>query len=308
VRGSRVEVACAIDGGYLPHCAAMLHSLIAHTPSPLSVHVLVPPGFSHEARRTLTSWLEDEGASSTIQEVEDQRLSGVQEHFSPVIWYRTLLPELLPGIDRVIHLDCDVLITDTLEPLWQVDLQGNSVAAVTNPPLTLEWMERHCRALGIPSVEDYFNAGVMVLDLEELRARNMSDRILDYGRTNIDEARAQAVDENSSREVFVYTMEHPERLLFPDQDSMNALLWDSRLKLHPRWNHQRLFARSKVRTDGLSEDVIAEAREHPAIEHFEGPGHSKPWHEDADPEMRGLYERHLRQTPWAHASPPAASA
>jgi lipopolysaccharide biosynthesis glycosyltransferase len=302
-----VEVACATDGAYLPHCAAMLHSLLAHTNPPPQVHILVPPDLSPGSRAALTSWLDDQGASSAIHEVRDERLRAVQAQFSLVTWYRTLLPELLPDVNRVIHLDCDMVITDTLLPLWRLDLAGNAVAAVTNPALTLDWMERHCGALGLPSPDDYFNAGVMVLDLNELRAGNVPDRILEYGIANFDHERAGAVDENSSRDVFIYTMEHPERSLFADQDAMNALLWDRRLKLHPRWNYQRLFSRSRVRTHELTEDLVSEARTRPAIQHFEGPGHSKPWHEDADPEMSSLYQRHLRQTPWAQASPPATS-
>jgi hypothetical protein len=45
-------------------------------------------------------------------------------------------------------------------------------------------------------------------------------------------------------------------------------------------------------------DAVAEARENPAIRHFEGPSVNKPWHVLCDRSMRDLYLEHRRGTPW----------
>jgi lipopolysaccharide biosynthesis glycosyltransferase len=99
-------------------------------------------------RDRLTSWVEALGAQITTHRVDEERLAGVPHSFSLVTWYRVLLPELLPVLDRVLYLDCDLIVTDSLDPLLDVDISGHLVAAVTNPPFTPEWSSRHSAALG----------------------------------------------------------------------------------------------------------------------------------------------------------------
>jgi lipopolysaccharide biosynthesis glycosyltransferase len=300
-RRQPLRVACASGEGYLPHCATMLHSLIVTQPRPVQVHLLAPAELTPESEERLSSWVESLGAGIDVHRIDerDPQLRGVPRHFSISSWYRLLLPRLLPNHDRILYLDSDIIVMDSLDPLLHIDLSGKCLAAVTNPPITVEWMAKHSAALGLPEPDDYFNAGVMLMNLEGLRAGGWADRVIDFALVNTDPLRASEVDENSPRDVFVYTMKHPERLLFPDQDALNAVLHEHRLKLHPRWNVQTLFWRSEVRTADLTEQRVAEARTDPAIRHFEGPGHSKPWHPDAEPEDSARYWLHRDQTPWA---------
>jgi lipopolysaccharide biosynthesis glycosyltransferase len=298
-RPETLHIACASGEKYLPHCATMLHSLIQHQHSPPHVHYLAPTDLPPVMEERLCRWVEGLGAGISVHRIDEERLTGLNPKFSINSWFRVLLPELLPGVDRVLYLDSDLIVTDSLDPLVQLDMSGNLVAAVTNLPLNMDWMTRRCAALGIRGVDDYFNSGVQVMNLDKLRRGDWMERILDYGRTHADLHRAVEVDEDSPRSVFIYTVNHPERLLFPDQDAINAVLYEHRLKLHPRWNYQLIFDRFEARTDELTDEVLAEARENPAIRHFEGPGPSKPWHPDADPQNQALYWAHRSQTPWA---------
>jgi lipopolysaccharide biosynthesis glycosyltransferase len=298
-RGRRrnLHVVCASDAEYLPHCATMLHSLIATQRGPVQVHLLSSAEMTRELGR-LSAWVEELGAAIAIHGVDEDRLVGVHHPFSLTSWYRVLIPELLTGLDRALYLDCDLIVTDSLEPLQRPDLSGHLLAAVTNPPFTPEWARRHTAALGMTGTDDYFNCGVLLMNLDGLRAGNWTRRIIEYGMEHVDHARSQEVDESSTEQAFNYGLNHPERLLFPDQDAMNAVLWKHRLKLHPRWNYQLLFKRVGFRTEELTDEVVTEARAKPAIRHFEGPGHSKPWHSEADPADADVYWAHRNQTPW----------
>jgi lipopolysaccharide biosynthesis glycosyltransferase len=298
------HVACACGPNYLPHCATMLHSLIDHQRSPVHVHLLASGDLAPAMEERLSRWVQGLGAGITVHRIDEKRLRGLSPAFSITTWYRILLPELLPELDRVLYLDSDLIVTDSLDPLLHLDLSGNLVGAVTNLPITMEWMTRRCAALGLPGVDDYFNAGVLVMNLGQLRSGDWTDRVIGYALAHADHRRAAEVDESSPREVFVYTVNHPERLLFSDQDAINAVLYERRLKLHPRWNFQLIFDRFEARTEELTDEVIAEARNNPAIRHFEGPGHSKPWHPDAEPGDRELYWAHRRATPWATRDAP----
>jgi lipopolysaccharide biosynthesis glycosyltransferase len=301
-RGSAasLHVACASSQEYLPHCAAMLESLVSEQERPVHVHLLAAENLGDRDADRLSEWLVGLGAALEIHRIDETSLRGVPHTFSSGIWYRVLLPELLPDLDRVIYLDSDLIVCDRLDPLWELDLNGHCLAAVTNLAVWREWMERRCAALGIPGVDDYFGAGVLVLNLDRLREGDWMSRVLEYGLEHGDRERAATVDESSPLSVYEYTVGHPERLLFPDQDALNAVLWQQRLKLHPRWHCQLLFKRYEARTEELTEERVAEALRDPAIRHFEGPGHSKPWHPEAEfPEDRELYWKHRRRTPWA---------
>jgi lipopolysaccharide biosynthesis glycosyltransferase len=300
-RREPLRVACTSDEGYLPHCAATLHSVIVSQPGPVEAHLLAGPDLTLESEQRLSDWVESLGAGLTVHRIDDpeERFRGIAPNLSLNSWFRVLLPELLPDSDKVLYLDSDVIVVDSLEPLLRLDLSGKCIAAVTNPPITLEWMQAHSAALGLPATDDYFNAGVMLMNLAELRAGNWMDRVIEYGVAHADRHRDTEIQEDSPREVFIYTMKYPERLLFTDQDALNAVLHEVRLKLHPRWNVQTLFRRSAVRTEELTERRVAEALSDLAIRHFEGPGHSKPWHRAAEfPDDVELYTAHRRETPW----------
>jgi lipopolysaccharide biosynthesis glycosyltransferase len=300
-RREPLRIACASDEGYLPHCAAMLHSAITSQRRPVEIHLLAAPNLTPTSEERLVRWVDSLGAVLVVHRIDDpeERFRGLVPNLSLTNWFRILIPELLPDCDTILYLDSDMIVVDFLDPLFRLDLSGKCIAAVTNPPITLEWMQKHSAAHGLPATDLYFNAGVMVMNLKELRAGNWMERVLSYGVEHADHHRQAEVDDGSPRDVYVYTMTHPGRLLFTDQDALNAVLYEHRVKLHPRWNVQNLFRRSDVRTEELTESLVAEAMSDPAIRHFEGPGHSKPWHPEAEfPDDVELYTAHRRETPW----------
>jgi len=187
-------------------------------------------------------------------------------------WYRIFLPQLLPDIPRVLYLDADVLVLESVAPLWQVDMTSKLVAAVTNV-LKPQSVDRP-RALELPESQDYFNAGVMVLNLDLMRREDSSRALLEYGTAHADE------------------------IPWRDQDALNVILGSSRVALHPRWNLMNGILIFPWSEDLLGPDAVAEARGSPAIRHFEGPGPYKPWHYLCEREWRELYRHHRQETPW----------
>jgi lipopolysaccharide biosynthesis glycosyltransferase len=292
-------VAAVADSAYLPHFATLARSLLDRQRTSVRIHLLAESDVDPAAIERLSGWVDDLGGGIDVHHVSPSDLPDVPVNFSQTPWYRWLLPDLLADLDRVLYLDCDTLVTDSVDWLWRLDLRGHCLAAVTNLPMTVDWMERRCAALGLPSVDDYFNAGVLLMNLRELRAGDWVAQLVNYALEHADPLRAREVDETSPQQVFAYVMKHPERLLFIDQDAANAVLWRRRLKLHPRWNYQLLFRRFDVRTAELTDEVVAEAARRPAIWHFEGPGQSKPWHAQPEfPEDAELYRRYRAGTPW----------
>jgi lipopolysaccharide biosynthesis glycosyltransferase len=268
------DVACAADEAYAPHAAAMLHSLIAaNPPGAVRAHFLHPPGFPARAANELGAMVRGLGAAISVYEIREELSHGLPSmgRISEVMWYRLALPELLPGIERVLYLDCDVLVLGSLAPLWRLDLGGCAIGAVTNvfPPNLLH----RPGDLGLGPA-DYFNSGVLLMDLDRWRTEDWAARVL---------ARARS---------------EPRRMVFPDQDALNLELHRSRLPLHPRWNCQNSILFFRTGEQLLGAVPTAEARAHPAILHFEGPDWAKPWHYLSRHPSRDMYFDYRAHTPW----------
>ena len=269
-----LEVACAAERRYAPHSAAMLHSVLEHSPLPVRIHYLHGPSFPAGSARRLEWMVRRRGGAIEFVEVGDDQVAGlpVDPLFTSVMWYRILLPELVPDLGRVLYLDVDTVAADDLGPLWATDLGGAYLGAVTNVFFKPEHAGRVAR-LGL-APERYFNSGVLLMDLGRLRADGCTARLLEEVR-------------GGGRE-----------LEWPDQDALNLVLGSRRADLHPRWNCMNSVMRFPWAEDVFGPKLTAEARARPGIRHFEGPEVEKPWHLMCERAGRELYFRHRRRTPW----------
>jgi lipopolysaccharide biosynthesis glycosyltransferase len=270
-----LHVACAAEGdGYLAHTATMLQSLLAnHRDVPVHVHFMPAPGVSRGRQSRLVEMVSGEGAEISVLRVPDERLAGLptKGFTRKATWYRIFLPELRPELDRILYLDSDLLVLDSVVELFDSELLGNRVAAVTN---VFQPNHLHRPAeLGLAHPHDYFNAGVLLMDLERMRQGDCTSALISYGRRNAG------------------------RIDWRDQDVLNVVLGSRRLPLHPRWNVMNSFRWAHA-GDVFGRAHLDEACRDPAIRHFEGPDDNKPWHYMCEREMRELYAEYRRRTPW----------
>jgi lipopolysaccharide biosynthesis glycosyltransferase len=269
-----LHVACAADAAYIPYCATTLRGVLRQNRG-VVVHLLYGSADSSDELARLADMVQSLNGELRVHAVIDSRIQDLPtlSHISGVTWYRILLPDLI-SVDRAIYLDCDTFVTADLMPLWELDLRGQYVAAVDSvpDPGATRWRQE----LGIPDSMQYFNAGVLVLNLGAMRADRVSDRLIKFARAHSDNAR------------------------LTDQDTLNAVLAQRRLRLHPRWNCQSalFFAPRERSLEVFSTQEINEAKADPAILHFEGPADCKPWHFLSSHPWASRYREELALTPW----------
>jgi lipopolysaccharide biosynthesis glycosyltransferase len=268
-----INIVCALDRGYLRHCAAMLHSLAEANQGEefnvFVVHDTLEPDEKASFVRYTSSFIK---AISLLQ-ADSSCLYGfpVSGHGSLAAYFRLLLPSLLPaGLKRFLFIDSDAIVVASVRPLWETSLHGYSLAAVREHQLSCQ---DHGYVFG-----EYFNSGMMLVDLDRWRQIDM----LEQGR-----AFAQA---------------NPHRLRHWDQDVLNHLFAGQWLSMSERWNAcPHLFGLNPyydMSREKLSPEQM-EAIDHPAIVHFAGPGPVKPWHFRCEHPWRDTYRRHIADTPWA---------
>jgi lipopolysaccharide biosynthesis glycosyltransferase len=271
---ARLHVACAVEGDeYLAHTATMLHSVLARNQdATMHVHLLHGPDITERQEEQLAEMVVRHGGEISYLRVADDEVAGLptKGFTGKATWYRIFLPGLLPEVDRLVYLDSDVLVLESLVPLARTDLRGNLVGAVTNV-YRHDHLDR-LAALGLDP-DRYFNAGVLLMDLDAMRRSGTTDALLSYGRQN-----SSAIE-------------------WRDQDTLNVVLANRRLALHPRWNVMNSFGWPHA-AELFGAEAVREARRHPAIRHFEGPEDNKPWHFMCEREGRHRYGEHRRRTPW----------
>lgn len=164
-------------------------------------------------------------------------------------YYRLALTNILPSnIEKIIYLDCDIIVRGSLIPLWNWELQGYAIAAASEPP---EMVADRLVRLNIPQKYGYFNAGVLVVNLEYWRSHNSIQLFSDYIHN------------------------HRESILYHDQDVLNAVFYDKRILIPIKYNLQGCYLFKQLNLEKYYiEEEIAEARANPVIVHFSG---GKPW-------------------------------
>ena len=271
---STVHVVVSCDANYVRHLAVLLLSLAEHhPPEALQVHFLAPPGLDEAAR--LTAALGVHAACFTCHVVDAGRVAALKTYDDNTVaaYHRLLMAECLPAeLDRVIYLDCDMIVRSSLMDLWNMDLDGHVVAAAADPA----W--RRWEVLGLPVGAPYFNSGLMVVDLARWRA------------------------ERVGAECLAFAAEHPGRLSYADQCALNWVLQGRWMRLDPVWNLQSYYLCRTVEGELAYFDPVPAIAGRACVVHFNSP--SRPWlYMDRHP-FKAEYERYARQTPWRDTRPP----
>ena len=104
----------------------------------------------------------EELCADRIAEIRKYLSKGADnKRFTIGMFYRLFIPFVLPPeVEKTIYLDGDIIVTMDINEFWQVELGDKPLGVVTCPPIALK---------GIVKEEDYFNSGVLLMNLKTLR-------------------------------------------------------------------------------------------------------------------------------------------
>ncbi|MGG5319011.1 glycosyltransferase family 8 protein [Enterococcus sp. AZ072] len=249
-----IPVVTASDENYAPYLSVMLGSLLDHISKEVSLNIyVIDDEISAASKEKLKETVQNKSDKATIQylTVDGQVYEDflVSDHITTTAYYRISLPKILKKYNykKVLYIDADTLILDDVAELYRQNLKQKTIGAVIDPGQT-KALER----LGIDSKDYYFNSGVMVIDIERWNNRQITEKTIDFLRN------------------------HGDRIIYHDQDALNAVLYEDWAPLHPKWNMQSslIFNRHPA-PNPLYRILYKEGNETPAIVHFTG--HDKPW-------------------------------
>lgn len=242
-----VRIASAVNESYILPLAVMVESIRQNLSTAARVELyLIHGGIEQSSIQAISSLVE----TRAILLAEEQLAAAPRDpRFPSEAAIPLLLAEVMPAsIDRVLFLDADTLVLGDLAELWETLLDGHVVGAVADAAVPLCSDMRGVKGwqrMGIPHNAPYFNCGVLLIDIQRWRAREVTKRARQYL-----ECTAGRVD-------------------FLHQEALNAVLWDDWQALDGRWNLLGSHAGRPFDTSGT------EAWRNPGIVHFAG--RVKPW-------------------------------
>ncbi|MWV42730.1 hypothetical protein GRF59_03735 [Paenibacillus sp. HJL G12] len=170
-----IELALAFndkDGSYAEHAAVVLTTAFRNTSSPINVHILHDETLTEENKNRLAQLAAVFNHTINFYPVAlpaemAVALTGVAsiDKWTSGSMYRLLLPALIPS-NKVIYLDCDILVNMDLTELWETELNGCYLAAIHDQGVM--GVADIVRMHGL-NPDTYFNSGVIVFELNNIR-------------------------------------------------------------------------------------------------------------------------------------------
>jgi len=262
-----VEIVTACDQTFLPGLNALLNSVARHEPS-RTVHLLdcgITDRDSAELSRRFPNL-----RILTVDPPTALPAPGVGSHAT---YARLFIGDLFRNHKRMLYLDADVVVTSSLQALDRLKLEPSHIVAACLEPYTpmfcSEMGVADFEALGFHGNEPYFNAGVLLVDIDR------------WNRAGV------------KQEAISYLKRDDLRFALFDQEALNVGLAGHWHRLDPEWNVSRYWLREARRID--RPDILRDAR----IVHFLS--REKPWSspDAVHPWLRAHYQEYAGASPLA---------
>lgn len=264
MNGEKMNILVTLDRNYIPYLNVMLFSLLESNPGEkFAVYLLHSSLTEADVERTRAILGED--GELILVNAEEIRLEGAPttSRYPKEIYYRIFAAKYLPRtLDRILYLDPDLVVNGAIRPLYGLELEDYYFAAASHTGAFL----RKVNELRLDMDEEglYINSGVMLMNLEKLRA------------------------EQDLEEVFRFIEKRKNFLMLPDQDIISSLYGSKIYALDTyRYNMtERLYQLHAPFEHDLNLQWVAE---NAVIIHY--CGRNKPWKDNYMGQLDVFYRR-----------------
>ena len=299
-------VVLAADDNFAMPLAATVRSALDNLAPGRKLRIYILDGRIEAAtkERLVQSWPDGRYHVEWLQ-VDESALAGlpISGHVNLVSYYRILIPRLLPvDVRRVIYLDADLLVCTDLSRLWDHDLAGQMCLAAQDcaaPYLDSSQVLANYQLCGphlgsaqpVPNFGElklkpdaaYFNAGVLLIDLDAWRNADVS------------------------RQSLACLEQHRQHVLWWDQYALNVVLAGHWGQLDARWNQgTHVFIYPTWEQSPFDRQTFDQLRNDPYIVHFTT--RYKPWRPMCRHPFRKQFFEYVDRTAWAGWRPPRINA
>ena len=184
-----IPIFFSTDNNYVPFLDVAIRSLIENASKNYKYHIVVLNTGLDEEKTSKIKELEDDNftidfadISYAVKDIEYKLPN--EQHFGLATWYRLFIQSLFPQYDKILYIDCDLVVEGDISELYNTDLEDNYVAGVVehwilhSPVFSYYTRE----AVGIES-KYYINAGVALMDLNKFRENQIEQKFVELINT-----------------------------------------------------------------------------------------------------------------------------
>jgi lipopolysaccharide biosynthesis glycosyltransferase len=283
-----MHVVYSSSDSYAEIAGISILSLLENNQDAESIHLyMIDNHISDENKARLESIVSLYGREfSYIQPLDIEKLANTNINigrWNISTFYRLFLPTLLPeDVDRVLFIDCDTIVLESLTPLCEMDMQGKWLWGVDDCR-----GEKYRTELGLSPKDNYINNGVLLIDIEAWRQENVEQLFLEYIRDN--QGDITYVDQGVQNGVVAG---RGKSGLLPPKYNALTVFFD--------FTYENLIKLRKPPVP-MTKEAHREAVEHPAIVHFQSCFKSgvRPWVKGCKHPMLEKYLAYKAKSPWA---------
>lgn len=278
-----IHIVLASDDAYVQHLGVLLVSIFENNKDESILIHLLADQISNSHKKLLSDVVERRYAQTLLfydMDKEAYKAFPLREkdHISIASYYRLKLPDLLSNnVAKVLYLDCDMIVTGRLRPLWDTDISSFAVAAVKD---NLSFSPETFSRLSIPVEDSYFNAGMLLINMDYWRKDSVFEKALQIAQ------------------------EKADLLLWHDQDILNILYHGHWKSMPYRWNVMNILMRPyPYYTPELTRQIDYEIKCRVVVHYTTS---YKPWIFPCDNPLKFEYYKYLALSPWKEFKPKAS--
>jgi|SRR5699024_10852410 len=246
IEDGQLAVVGAADENYAKYLLVAFVSALLNTTDKARIKFFcLDGGIEPQTKKTMENKIEELGSSIIFLTIDGAQYDQfkVIKHLTKVAYYRLSIPELFQGVtDRVLYLDCDLIVTGDLLQLLQVNFGREPVAAVE------DISKRSHINTGLQR-KDYINSGFLLININAWNKEEINKKVF------------KALENDS---------------IDNDQCAINVALDGNWLRLPLVWNYQSgIYRNKKYIIDNYGCQEFINVMNNPNIIHFVGS--DKPW-------------------------------
>ncbi len=181
-----IPIFFSADNAYVPFLSVAIDSLLQNASPSYTYHLIVLDGdISSENKDRLTKTVGDRAklrfvdmrGCASIDDRAEHRLRA--DVFTLTIYFRLFIANFFSEYDKAIYLDSDIVVAGDISKLYNTDLKDNLLGVVQDHSIeNIAPLVSYVKNVVAVPINEYFNSGVLLMNLKELRNAGVRDRFL----------------------------------------------------------------------------------------------------------------------------------
>lgn len=176
-----MNILVTLDSNYVEQLAIMLTSLIRSNVNEKFDVFIAHSSLDEDDFDLINSCVGTDACNIVNIRIPDDMFNDapVTDRYPKEMYYRIFAAQYLPhDLDKILYLDPDIIVINSISDLYSMDLGSNFFAAASHVDKSLKKINEI--RLDMPEDSTYINSGVMLLNLHELRKNQKIEEVYDY--------------------------------------------------------------------------------------------------------------------------------